>query len=206
MTTKQRIESFVSAKIHRICTMTNEGQQKAVLAKLRRGAGRAPGDLPETMGELLLDFPDALMGKDSLSPAEWAVFTALTMYALHQQGNDPQKESMHESGVDLGTAVARLVPKEGSRDDKEAAFDRVRTRFNRLAMSESVEDVSQYLRGIVQLLRRGSIPLDYAKLASDLYAFRFEEGRSNVRLRWGRQLYSEFNRIYYNEGEKENEK
>ena len=47
-----------------------------------------------------------------------------------------------------------------------------------------------HLRGMIQLLRREGIPLDYPQLAEDLYQYQFVDGAPNVRLRWGRDLYA----------------
>ena len=46
-----------------------------------------------------------------------------------------------------------------------------------------------HLRGVVQLLRGQSIPLDYALLADELALWQRRGGASIVRLRWGRAFY-----------------
>lgn len=63
-------------------------------------------------------------------------------------------------------------------------------RFNALATADSIPEVSHHLRGMIQLLRREGIPLDYPQLAEDLYQYQFVDGAPNVRLRWGRDLYA----------------
>ena len=63
-------------------------------------------------------------------------------------------------------------------------------RFNALATADSMPEVSHHLRGMIQLLRREGIPLDYPQLAEDLYQYQFVDGAPNVRLRWGRDLYA----------------
>lgn len=63
-------------------------------------------------------------------------------------------------------------------------------RFNALATADSMPEVSHHLRGMIQLLRREEIPLDYPQLAEDLYQYQFVDGAPNVRLRWGRDLYA----------------
>lgn len=60
-----------------------EPQRRAELAELRRGVGRQPGDLPALWGALLADMPEQLQGSNGPSKAEWAVYTALTLFALH---------------------------------------------------------------------------------------------------------------------------
>jgi CRISPR system Cascade subunit CasB len=65
-----------------------------------------------------------------------------------------------------------------------------------------VEEVSHHLRGLIQLLKAGNIPLDYPSLAEDLYQFQFPEMKDSVRLQWGRQFY----RIRDNEETKDDKK
>ena len=64
-----------------------EPQRRAELAELRRGVGRQPGDLPALWGALLADMPEQLQGSNGPSKAEWAVYTALTLFALHQRSS-----------------------------------------------------------------------------------------------------------------------
>ena len=84
------------------------------------------------------------------SPAEWAIYTALTLYALHQQG---QSSSMHRSGNGLGYAVHKLAAPEKSPEESS-----VFRRFNALATASSAEELAHHLRGIIQLLRREGHP------------------------------------------------
>lgn len=84
-----------------------EPQRRAELAELRRGVGRQPGDLPALWGALLADMPEQLQGSNGPSKAEWAVYTALTLFALHQQGE--AGVSMNQPGRTLGGAVRQLA-------------------------------------------------------------------------------------------------
>ena len=53
-----RLAGYVDRRIRRILSMPAPGPQKAMLANLRRGAGKAPGELPALWGVLLEDFPE----------------------------------------------------------------------------------------------------------------------------------------------------
>lgn len=87
--------------------------QKATLANLRRGVGHIPGDQPALWGIFLQDFPSELESKNGIpTPAEWAIYLALTFYALHQQGHSLPTEPMHQKDARLGQAVRKLVPSE----------------------------------------------------------------------------------------------
>ncbi len=192
MVTYQQVEKFTERKLQQLLAPSNPAAQKASLARLRRGVGRAPGELPELWGELLPRLPEKLQGQSGPSAAEWAVYTALTLFALHQQGKDPEKEPMHVPGQALGTAVARLTEGE---PDREAALKRVLSRFNRAATAQDMDRLAYHLRGLVQMLRAKGIPVDYARLAVDLYRYQNPVTRGQVRLRWGQDLYGRYDHM-----------
>ena len=111
--------------------------------------------------------PESFQGRSAPSAAEWAVYLALTLYAMHQQGND---RPMNCPGNTLGRAVRQLAERNSA---------------------------GHHLRGMIQLLsaaKDGGIPLDYPQLAADLYELqctdpRYAQTPANVRLRWGQDLY-----------------
>ena len=181
---RELVERDTQKRLFRLYNLP-EHPQKAALANLRRGVGRVPGELPELWGEFLLDFPQELESKIGVpTRAEWAVYLALTLYALHQQGRDVRREPMHCEDQLLGRAVRRLV-KPGE-DPQDAAVLR---RFQALTSAASMREVSQHLRGIIQILRSEGIALDYVRLAADLYDLQFPEASQRVRLRWGQDYY-----------------
>ena len=113
--------------------------------------------------------------------AEWAVYTALTTYAVHQQGHD-RKTACMNTEEPFGRAVRLLV----SDDD---SMERIRNRFNRIATAQSMDEAANHLRSLVQLLREKNIGFNYPGLAADLYDFQFPESAPKVRLRWGQAFY-----------------
>ncbi|GHE45750.1 hypothetical protein GCM10017673_54800 [Streptosporangium violaceochromogenes] len=155
----------------------------AALAQLRRGAGKVPQDVPELWGvsgtEELLNRQD--WSEREKARAEAAHFLAVTLYALHQQSRVNQ--GMHRRGVELGTAVRRLMP-DGDIDEP------IRRRFVRLGTATTGDALAERLRGIVSLLRREEIPLDYGLLAGQLYQAQLPGGMRQVRQRWGRSFHS----------------
>ncbi len=155
---------------------------KAQLAQLRRGAGKSPGELPELWGVFLKNMPEELMGKDGRpSYAEWAVYTALTLFALHQQGHS---EPMHGEGEDkrLGRAARKLI----HGDEEE---ENIRKKLSIAARSDDMTELSYQLKTLVRLLGNEDIRLDYADLAIDLYRFQFEKYADRIRLKWGQDFY-----------------
>lgn len=184
---KSMVYSIVSRKLQSIQNLP-DNLAKAALANLRRGAGKLPGDLPELWGALLADLSEAelnrLCGKTGTpTKAEWAVYTALTTYAVHQQGHDCKTACMNTEEP-FGQAVGRLVT-----PGDEDSLERIRNRFNRIATAQSMDEAANHLRSLVQLLREKNIGFNYPGLAADLYDFQFPELAPTVRLRWGQAFY-----------------
>jgi CRISPR system Cascade subunit CasB len=126
--------------------------------------------------------PEEFYGYMEPSRAEWAVYTAITLFALHQQGKDLVLNPMQEDGQSFGSALSCLVHDANDRE-------RIARRFQTIATANSMEELSHYMRSTVQLLRGEGIGLDYPKLAGDLYLFQFPELVSGVRLKWGQDFY-----------------
>lgn len=185
------IGDYVSARISVIVKdekALESSSSKARLARLRRGIGKKPGEIPELWGDFLQDLPEELTGR-CLEPTreEWAVYTALTLFALHQQGNS---EMMNASGREygLGRAVSRLIADPSDEDEVE----RISFKLSLAALSDDMTELSYRLKSIVRLLSHDGIKLDYTELAKDIYFFRSGKADS-VRLKWGREFYCGLN-------------
>lgn len=174
------IRKFVASKLNWLRKMP-ENAYRAELANLRRGAGKKPGDLPELWGTILQNMPEEFYGKNGeASKEEWAVYTVLTTFAVHQQGHS-QNEWM-SSECPFGSAVRKLAPSDDT-------LERVLRRFNAFATAADIDEAAHYLRGLAQLLRSEGISFDYQALAADLYYFQSPEYASKVRLKWGQDFY-----------------
>lgn len=194
---KKEIGEFVSKQIHLLTRDLDSGGSKAQLAQLRRGIGKRPGELPELWGVFLQNMSEELMSKtDEPSYEEWAIYTALTLFALHQRGNP---DSMNESGEEnhLGCAVQRLANSDADE------IERLRFKLSLIAKSGDMTELSYRLKTMIGLLSGERIKLDYADLAMDLYQFQFESSADNIRLKWGRDFYR--NRITDDNGKEEND-
>lgn len=182
---QQMLEAYMARQLYRLANDANEGRVRAQLANLRRGIGRKPGDLPELWGLLFAEMSEEMMSRSGEpTREEWAIYTALTLYAQHQQGKNIREKSMHcrEDAGRLGYAISRLVSSEEERE-------RIARRFNAFATAKDMQEVAYYLRGLIQLLRAEDIPLDYVRLARDLYEFQSPIFAPGVRLRWGQDFY-----------------
>lgn len=160
----------------------------ALLAQLRRGAGKLPQDVPELWGvtgtERLYQRQEGLYGTEA-SRAEAALFLAVTLYALHQQS---RSEGMHQPGVELGAAVRRLMYERLNTFDQ--MDEPIRRRFVRVGAAATPDTLAYRLREIVSLLRGEAIPLDYARLARHLYQAQLPGGLQQVRRQWGRSFHA----------------
>ncbi len=176
---------------------SDDSTVKARLAELRHGIGSIPGSVPALWGMVFDDLPETMLGiYGKPSKEEWAIYDALTLYALHQQGKDLEKKNMNVKGISLGKAAGKYVyALGGTTDDRE----RVSRRFNQIALAADIETLTYYLRTFIPLLRGEDIGLDYAMLAKDIYLFQTDYNIASVRLRWGQDYYS------VNKEEKENE-
>lgn len=114
------VKACVTRQLRRLQVLP-EPQRRAELAELRRGVGRQPGDLPALWGALLADMPEQLQGSNGPSKAEWAVYTALTLFALHQQGeagvsmNQPGRTGPRAACSGGSTRWQRRIPCRKSR-------------------------------------------------------------------------------------------
>ena len=181
--TADLVYEYTSSKLAYINSISDTGPGRGLLAELRRGAGKKPGELPELWGVIFDRVPERLEGDKDASYAEWAVYTALTLYALHRQGSDGD---INASGVSVGKAAAGLVE---SDDD----ISRVTNRLEPVVTAVSPDDAAYHMRGLVQLLKSKDIKLDYAALAKDLYLFNIGDHSDSVKLRWGRDFYRAIN-------------
>lgn len=177
------VYSFTKYKL--LCiTGRAESETRAALANLRRGVGRRPGELPQLYGEFLQDMPNEMYSAGGIpSYSEWAVYMALTLYAMHQQGKDVKTNNMNREDVSLGSAASELVV---DKDD----IERIWKRLYVVATSDDMQEMSYHLRSLIKLLRDKDIPLDYPQLAKDLYLYQLSaESAEQIRLRWGQDFY-----------------
>lgn len=152
----------------------------AALARLRRGAGKAPGDVLDILEYTVSAEFRPAPRDDEPSPDEWAAHVAMTLFAVHQQSRG---EKMHRRGRGLGTALRSLHP-----GDQKSLPEPLARRFRMLGTADSFPELTHHLRGAVQLLRAAGAPLDYGVLADQLVAWQ-RHGRGRVQLKWGREFY-----------------
>ncbi|WP_327374444.1 type I-E CRISPR-associated protein Cse2/CasB [Streptomyces sp. NBC_01216] len=193
VTERQRVARLASDHIETLQRgyLADRPPAVSALARLRRGAGRDAGQLPDlwTLVDTspLHHTPDGArpMSEKELIRAEDALHVALTLYALHQQS---RSTGMHQADSPgrrrgLGAAVRRMM-KPGEIDDS------LRKRLVRAGTAPDLTTLSQRLRDIVVLLRREGFELDYALLAGQLHVWQRPGGADTVRREWGRSFHA----------------
>lgn len=189
MTKQDALQRFVSTKINRLYLQKDAGVSAAIaeLAQLRRGAGKVPTGYPHLMGMVLVlenedkedkqAFPEQCRGKgDKPNDAENAAYTALTLFALHQQS---QNQPMHDAKVSFGRAVGKLVGNTTSSMKK---------RFDSLLTAQTENARQHYLRSLITLLRSKSIAFNYGQFAVDYMYLQNPSTRKNVFYRWNSEF------------------
>lgn len=164
------------------------------LALLRRSLGAAGSADPRMWALVLEGLPVELMGPrrgelTAPSKSETAVLTALTTYAVHQQS---QRVAMHVNGAGLGDATREVARQRARQDAPGGLDDATVQRMHRVSMAQTQELRAQALRALVTLMRSGqpAVPLDYGRLAADLYWLQHPVYAPRVHLAWGRQLHT----------------
>jgi len=188
MSRKSEIEQFVNKKIYALEQMAGESAANAMYANLRRSVGKAPGEEPSVFGIILRDMPEEFLSRNGeATKEEWACHIALTLYALHQQGNNPQNHPVNstDNKLSMGASMQNLVIREADQN----AEQRMQQRLQMLATAKDIVAISYHLRGIIKLFRANGIVCNYAKLAGDLYEMQFRDQKTKVCLRWGQDFY-----------------
>lgn len=178
--------NFVKYRINSLVNSGNDSAVKATLAHLRRGVDKHPASNPVTWEATFYNLPEDLYGRGTEpSYGERAVHAALTLFATHQQGKDLQTHLMHKEDVSLGKAMGSLAKAKG-----KDGYESVKKRFDKLVTADSLDELTNHLRGAVHLLRGEGIAMDYGILAEQLYRFQYIDNRNPLRLSWGRDFYS----------------
>ncbi|NLM17637.1 MAG: type I-E CRISPR-associated protein Cse2/CasB [Candidatus Riflebacteria bacterium] len=188
------------------------GRTKAVLARLRNSIGRDISQTSDVWPEVFANMPERFLSQDgNPTDEEKAIFAALQLYALHQQGrNEPvhecfksektnelsDKKSSEEqderqlksgSGFNIGNSLSSL--------SKGEASESIDKRFNAMITSATFEEMLVHLRHLISILKSKdkTQTVDYARLADDFFWF-LKNSKEQVRLRWGEGYYYRTNK------------
>ena len=176
---RKSVYGFVTGKTKVLIEETP--YSRATLAKLRHGIGKQLESNPDAWDVVLEGLDERLLSSDGeLSAAEKAIYTAMTLYAIHQQG---KSEQMSRGNDSFGAAIKKLIDPEGGNAES------IKRRFDSIVTANNYIEISHYSRGLVQMLKARDIPMDYGQFAADLYEIHFTDSRNRVLLRWGEDFY-----------------
>jgi CRISPR system Cascade subunit CasB len=150
---------------------------RAALAALRRGLGKAPGEAAE-MYRYVVPWT-----QDLNRSREQAFYQVAALFAWHQLSwtGEADQSGPRNLGASLRLLAARL-----SAEKREPAS--VERHFTALLNSQA-EDLGERLRRVVGLLKAHEVPIDWAQLLHDLP--RWEWQSREVQRSWARQFWGD---------------
>lgn len=169
----------------------NGNPDKAVLASVRSASSITSQRAQKVWPILMANLPSDLLSKSGRpTRAETAIYSAIRLYAIHQQGKDSivcgnSLTIDPKDGVTLFEALANLR----RNADIRVALDR---RIQPLLETTNIDSVINSITHLVAILKanNGTQKIDYPRLAKDLYWFQSNFKRANeVRLLWGQQYF-----------------
>ncbi|QRZ61431.1 type I-E CRISPR-associated protein Cse2/CasB [Rothia sp. ZJ932] len=190
-TSEQSLSRFVTRKVNALYGSYSSGSSlsKKQLSELRKAVGQDPARFPLAWQYVISAedehaFPEDAKYRQGDLPTqrELAAFTALTLFAVHQQS---EQRIMHAAGRSFGSAVGELV-------DKRTAS--IKKRFDSLLQARTYTAMSYHARSLVQLLKQEEIPFDYGTFSEDLAKLQSPKHRSSVITRWSRNFVYGFDK------------
>jgi CRISPR system Cascade subunit CasB len=139
-------------------------EDRRALALLRRGLGRDPGTVPEMYSLVVPWVPENRYAED-------AAFLVAALFAWHPQAGGQRT---------LGASFAALV---GSNPNSKESFEQ---RFVSLLNCHH-DDLADYLRQAVSLLRSKEIPVNWRQLLQDVLGWDHES--RFVQRAWAREFW-----------------
>ncbi|KRM72128.1 type I-E CRISPR-associated protein Cse2/CasB [Lacticaseibacillus brantae] len=163
---------------------------KATLASVRGAMSitdvRAQAVWPVMMAEMR---PEMLSHTGKPTYAETAIYAALRLFAISQQGQSQfayarAAKASEPQGYTLFQVLAQMRRNESDRT-------RLDRRIQPLLAVGNVNRVVNELTHLVEIVKGTRQPIDFAQLAGDLYSFQMSyESANQVRLRWGQQFFA----------------
>jgi len=207
-TSKKRVYDVAMDILTPLAKTLETGRTKAVLARLRNSIGRDISQTSDVWPVVFANIPDeSFLSRDgNPTEAEKAIFAALQLYALHQQG---KASGVHKPWQSKKTET--VVAEEFSEENEEKseggfrfknigqslsclrqgeASESTDRRFNAMITSATFEEMLVHLRHLISILksRDKTQAVDYARLADDFFWF-LKDSKEQVRLRWGEGYY-----------------
>ena len=192
MANRGKVDKVTAKIIHRLENQRESGVAKATLAELRRSTGRSFAGAEAVWPMLLEQIPEELLSENGVpTPTENAIFVALQLYALCQQGSRrisglPAEEKPSEANEKIYRATIGESLRAVRRADNEKGLDR---RFNAMLTAQSFDELAYHLRQLIKLVKAAGVTaMDFPQLAEDLFWIQRDDAQQ-VKLRWATGYY-----------------
>lgn len=192
MANRGKVDKVTAKIIHRLESQRESGVAKATLAELRRSAGQSFAGAEAVWPMLLEQMPEAMLSATGEPTVEEnAIFVALQLYALCQQGSRrisglPAEEKPSEANEKIYRATIGESLRAVRRADNEKGLDR---RFNAMLTAQSFDELAYHLRQLIKLVKAAGVTaMDFPQLAEDLFWIQRDDAQQ-VKLRWATGYY-----------------
>ena len=141
--TKQTVWTVTNRIIFKLSNQKEETYDKATLAKIRKTLGKPLSEATEMWPILFKNLPEEFLSSyQQPSYEELAIYTALQLYALHQQGVSTSVMLDDSKPYEnIGSALGKL-----RKEDDTTSIDR---RFNTMITSSTFEELTYHLRHLI---------------------------------------------------------
>ena len=170
------IEETHDDPLIRFLISLDKDEDRDVLAALRSGLGKPPGEAPRM-------YPHVVRYLTSSDPSQKSVLTVFLVASLY--GSHPE----HVPGRSLGLALWHATMRPENPDGKHGESG-VEARF--AAMLDSHEDdLPRHFEGMISLCKSADEGLDWYRFRRDVFALFSDEEkyRDAVKLRWARDFW-----------------
>lgn len=154
------------------------GNISGTLAVLRRSIGKNYEEASDVWPILIPFMPDEFIGTGNPTYEEKAVYNAMQLYALGQQGS--KKIENDKNSRNMGSSLRAL------RMDNSVSLDR---RFRSLITTSSYDEFVHQLQQLYKLGKsKGNLKVNFPKLADDLFWYQTGKGKL-IRLSWAKEYF-----------------
>ena len=144
-----------------------EKDDRGALAALRRGLGQKPGSVPEMYRYIIPNLPE--------NPPRWqeeACYLIAALFAFHPVSTEDTEDTEDRN---LGNHLAKARA-EGNEDALERRFTAL--------LSAHPDDLPDYLRQTISILKSKEIPVNWNQLFSDVQWWSHPDYGDRVKKRW----------------------
>lgn len=146
-----------------------KSDNRAALAKLRRGLGKKPGEAMEVYSVI-----GNFLAQAKNRAEEDVLYTLATLYGLY-----PSESSKEESN--FGESVSKLAEKQVDRDSVEKRFVAL--------LNSHIDDLPNHLRHMISLLKSKDIRINWLQLLNDIIYWDLDDRR--VQRSWAKRFWTE---------------